>query len=291
MKIQRNLIYILVFCIALSIMIISIVHDSIWFFEIKSWITNEVYRTNLNNLAVQDGVHIQNLIDAFRYIMKREGIFYFDYDIVFGTAVFQLLIPFIAAVPAYRIGESRKSIDHYRICRSGSYSGFLWKQILTEAGRAALSIFAAYLAYYLICLAFENTQGNWIIHELFLDILGNDFYHSHLHLYYLLEGTIRFFLIPFVYAVFAETAALFFNDRKQVILFPFVWFYGITALAFVLMRIFGTVSLFLYLCPTTIMANGDYENLNSFAMIGVHLVPLLISWFLIRYETRHREIV
>lgn len=44
MKIQRNLIYILVFCIALSIMIISIVHDSMWFFEIKSWITNEVYR-------------------------------------------------------------------------------------------------------------------------------------------------------------------------------------------------------------------------------------------------------
>lgn len=287
---KENQIYYLVSLFCLLLMIISISWDSLWFASTCGWFESPEAKEAIRKLGMEYGYVINHFTDALYFYFKVDSHWIFDYDIVFGTVFFQLLIPFLAVIPAYRIYKEMQSVYHMKAYRQSSYPQFLWKQILSEAVKLSVSVFGAYLIYLFLCMALENTYGDWILHELLLDILGKDFYHSHMHLYYVLEGSIRFFLIPLLYSILSECYALTAGNAKQAILFPFAYYYGLTAVSFLLIRVFGTTKALLYLCPTTIMANGDYETVSTPAILAVHVLPLLIGYVLIKHHVRTREL-
>jgi len=244
------------------------------------------YRTDFAPDRVIDGVMT---IPRMIIFVIKDSYWSFDEAIVDGTFLFQLIIPFLGVIGGIMFYRKHTSIATYEFYRVNDYRKTILHEILLVSAKIACSIFIGYVAY----LTFVNFLIGKNPHisgerDFLVDIFGKSFYSNSIYIYFLIEGWFQFFLVPFVYAVLSSSICLIAKSEKQVIFYPCLYYFGLSALGFGLTYIIG-INAF-YFNPTIIMASGDYIDINSLLLIFIACIPLIIGLTIIVRETKHVEI-
>ena len=95
--------------------------------------------------------------------------------------------------------------------------------------------------------------------------------------YYFTEGTIRFFIVPYIYSFLGITFSFLFNKKRDLILEPLILYYGIS---FIAQFLIGINIHFVYIDPIIIMANQALEGYSSILLIistiAIYIICIII---------------
>lgn len=215
--------------------------------------------------------------------------FTFDVSVIFGTMWFQIIIPLFATISGVAFYQIYNSNLKLKIIRKERYKQTILKEILFNSLKLGSVIFAAYLVF-ISCAYLISTPGSLGSSErtLFSDLIGNGLFLNHTFLYFIMEGIVRFFMIPFAYATLSQSFALFDKSLKEVIAAPILYYYGLSAIGFAMAMVVPQLAI--YINPSVIMANGSYEQFNSIVLILINMLPLLIGLGIIYWRTKNVEI-
>ena len=298
---KRNWKYILILLICLIIMIVNFFSNTNMSWILKEAIFNPEYRVEwfANPEYQANYVRINGSMAGFDEMSKSvftifkdviyNAQFSFDVSVIFSTIWFQIIIPLFTVVSGIEFYKSFHSIFQLRLHNKKRYRETIIKEIMLNALKLAGAIFVAYFIFLIFAYFAENSgklgaDGR----SLFSDLLGNEFYINHTFIYFVLEGLVRFFIVPFVYATLSQSVVLLGKDLKEVIAAPILYYYGLSAVGFALYLLVPSIAI--YLNPSLIMASGSYEGYNSLLMIAINSLPLVIAFIIIFVRTRHVEV-
>ncbi len=279
MRLRDKRKYVTLFIACLGIMLVTVLANIGLFGIIKNYIFDPVYRANFG-LAENDTPLNLSLLGVIQYVIEATR-WEFDYSIIFGTNFFQLLLPCIVSIFGVLFYQKYHTIYQMVSYRKNNFRSFLQKEILKESLKVAISIFLSFVIFYILMFfVADGEMTNYMGRELFLDILGDNFYYQHTYLYYILDGLTRFFFIPFVYTMLSCSVALIAKSQKQAFFSANIYYYGLSVLGFALYYALGDKAI--YLNPSVIMASGSYTDVRTFLLFAIHLIPIAISYFIIK---------
>lgn len=285
--IKKYKIFIIIFIFSLLLMFLMTLYQTHVFYIVKQFIFNSEYR---DNFVANSDIPINFDLNLFNIIKFVLGNFQWTYDymLIWGTNIFQLLIPIFASICALIFYNQNQTINNFIINKKKTYKSFLFKESFILSLKMATSIFLAFIIFYIFCIVFsKGVSSPNIFREFLLDIIGNDFYYKHTKMYYLLDGMIRMFLVPLIYSMFACSISLFLKSYKHVFLFPIVYYFGLTLFSFAISYI---VDFGIYISPLIVMVHGDYANINSLYIMIMPLFAVLVSISLIFWRSKYVEI-
>lgn len=288
--IKRNWIYLLAFLLTLLVILFGYLENINFFFVMRKIIFDRSARLDFFlQLETESYRNIEpTLWNIVKYVLETNTNSSFDATIILSTVWFQMIIPLFSIPACVLFYQKYHTVYHSALYRHRSYQLFLIKEILKQASKVALSVFGAYLLFMII--AKEISHPTMLAAEsrsLFDDLLGSSFYQNHTFIYFILEGFIRFFMMPFVYTCFGEAVALLNVSLKHVIGSPLLYYYGLSTVGYALSFLAPSVSQ--YINPTSLMANGDYE-FNTLLLLVTNFIPLYLSLGIILYRYKHVEI-
>lgn len=288
--IKENKKYIYVFIICIIIMTYGALTDINLIEIIKRALFEpgyiEFYFANTDTPVPPGTAHtfINLIINAIKYTPLA-----FDSLIVFGTRVFQLILPLFAAISGIEFYKYFNTIYKFKINSERNYRKFILKKITINAAKIAFSMFIAYSLYLLVIYFISDFSFNSkATRDFLLDIIGTEFYVEHIVLYYFLEGTIRFLFMPFIYSCFTQVSVLYFQNVRHVIATPIIYYYLLATIGYGLNMFDHPIAI--YINPSVIMASGTYANINSILLMLFNLLPLMLSIILIYWRTKNVEI-
>lgn len=227
------------------------------------------------------------ILNLVRYLIETTWQHDFDTAIVLSTMWMQLVIPLFvipSCIQFYRLYHSSFKFTYPR--KRQSYQKILFHEIFVSVLKAAAAIFMGYFLF-MIFMWFASSHSCQEPRSLFSDLLGSSFYKNHQFIYYLLEGFVRFFAVPFVYAWLGHAVALFDISLKFVIATPIAYYYGLSAIGYALDLSYPVLAM--YFNPTVLMANGSYD-FNTLLMLLTNGIPLYIGLGLTKWKCSHVEI-
>lgn len=289
--IKLNWMYIAIFLICIAIMLFGILEEEQFFRILQRALFENGYKEHYF-ANVENANELINIAPTVWNIMKYSVSNYhlvLDTNIILGTTWFQIVIPFFSLVGGITFYNHFHKIDRMRYFRKNKYRSELLKVISKNALKVSCAVFFAYLifTFFIYSLATPGQLG--AEGRTFLqDILGPQFYTNHTLLYFLLEGSVRFLLIPFTYTIFVQSIVLLEKSVKEVMLAPIVYYYGLSAVGYALYSFAPTLSL--YINPSVIMASGSYDSFNSILLILINSIPLFLGILLITKETSHANL-
>lgn len=246
---------ILFFCLLFEINIFDVTYN----FVINKEYQNEIIKLYNNNLFISYFVLIANLI-------KNSN---FDYLIIWCTNIFQLLIPFYTIISLFYIKKTEKI-----------------KDIVIKSLKFSLCIFTSFILFYIfILLITKGETTNYIDRELFLDLLGKQFYQHHIYIYYLIDGIIKFFIVPFMYIFNANLIKITICNIDIYCFFIIYFYCGVSLLALFLENLVS--NLFMYVNPMIFMASGSYTNISTLALF-MSLIMFCLTGFIIYFVRRKK---
>ena len=268
-------------------MILAMLNETNIFYIVKNFIFSPEYRENFT-LAESDVKTNISLFVVIKQVMTNYR-WQFDYLLIFGTNFFQILLPCIVSISGILFYKKFHSIYQYTIYRNANYKKYLLQEIMKESLKMASAFFMSFIIYYIMLLIIsKGAMSPYMERSLFLDILGNQFYYNYKYLYYILDGLTRFFLIPFIYSFFSCSLAIVLPTQKQVLFASNIFYYGLSMMGFALQYLFGDYAI--YINPSVIMASGSYNHVNTILLFVIHLIPIVISLFIIKRKSRYVEI-
>ena len=284
---RGNKVYWVIFGLCLIIMILAMLNETNIFYIVKNFIFSPEYRENFT-LAESDVKTNISLFVVIKQVMTNYR-WQFDYLLIFGTNFFQILLPCIVSISGILFYKKFHSIYQYTIYRNANYKKYLLQEIMKESLKMASAFFMSFIIYYIMRLIIsKGAMSPYMERSLFLDILGNQFYYNYKYLYYILDGLTRFFLIPFIYSFFSCSLAIVLPTQKQVLFASNIYYYGLSMMGFALQYLFGDYAI--YINPSVIMASGSYNHVNTILLFVIHLIPIVISLFIIKRKSRYVEI-
>lgn len=286
-KLNNNKIYIVIFIFCLAIMLISMLSETNIFYIIKEYISSNEYRENYaNNADIPIDFDI-NLMNIIKFNLSNYHWTY-DYILIWGTNIFQLLLPVLASISAVLFYTKNQSINKLVINKKRSYKSFIFKEAFICSLKTSISIFLAYIIFYIIAVMISDGALNKSINRSFLsDILGTEFYYKYTQIYYLLDGFIRLFLIPLVYSFFACSMSLFCKNYKQVFLLPIILYFGLVLIS---LSIRNITKIGMYISPLLVMVPNEYFNINSYCTFIMPLFAILTSICAVVWSGKNVEI-
>lgn len=279
--------YFLLFLFCIIIMLICSLYETNIFYIVRRFLFDSEYRANfsLAESTIKTNINVFQVIK--QVITNYDGKF--DYLLIFGTNLFQILLPCVVSIFGVLFYYKYSSIDQFAIYKTKNYDKYIRKQITHEALKTASTIFFSFIFFYIILFIITKGElSNYMGRTLFIDLLGNSFYNNNTYLYYILDGAIRMFLIPFVYTFFACSLAIILKTQKQVFLVSNIYYYGLSAIGFGLYYLIGDIAL--YFNPSVIMASGSYNNINTMLLICTNVIPLILGILIIRGKSKNVEI-
>lgn len=289
--IKRNWIYFLVSFLCLSVFFYGFLDHINFFYTIKRLFTDDLFRQSffLNQELPELRAIEPTTANILWYVFDLYRSQNFDSMLILSTTWMQVIIVLFSVVGVisfYKIYHSVFSFVYPRTHQR--YAHLLVKQILFTAVKLALSVFVAYLLYMFFLAVYAKGEGTAAMsRSLFQDILGSAFYVDQNYLYFILEGAVRFFLMPFVYTAFGIALVLWGLSLKYVIGIPLLYYYGLSALGTVLSRFMPAISV--YFTPTAMMSNGDFL-FNTWLLLLSNTIPLWIGLGMAEWRRHHVEI-
>ena len=234
----------------------------------------EEYLKSVNETNHLSGEYHQEVTGLFSltadYFQDLKAIYGFDYHMAHGTM--------IAGLNLHKRLRSTFALSAFR---KGNYRQALITDVLKESCRTSLAVFIPYLIYLLFVYVFtmDGTAELGAYKYFLSDLLGERFFYDHVQLYYLIEGTIRFFFVPFAYSCMGQAVAICLQSRKYIILEPIILYFGLTALMGV-QNMVNAVTV--YFNPIMIMTNQVIRGYNSILLMmftfGVLVLSGLAIW-------------
>jgi hypothetical protein len=290
---NRNKLFIILFICISFFVFCWYLYDNNVFEQISNYLFhyNDFLKANILSDTPFTG---SNFFDYLIDVFNNPGLYYFDYNIIFAFQMFQLLMPIFYSIIGYYFYKQYHSylvLEFYRIQNNFR---FLVSKMVINSLKLSVCIFFSFLLFYLYL--FIICKGNFVMNphnddipkSFLLDIFSDNFYRNNAYQYYLIEGSIKFLLIPFVFSMFAQSFVLIFSNLKVVVFLPCLYYYGLAVISFIMYNFIGDNNI--YLNPSTILANSDYDNLNSVLLIGINLIPLLIAIIIIKIMDKRVEI-
>lgn len=275
--VKRNEKYLFVFLICFLIMLFGLVRTQNIVEILKRALFENGYKENFF-LYQEDSALKQTtptIINIIKHVFSH-AVYSFDSTIIFSTEWFQIIIPLFSIICGIDFFNYYHSLFQMEVCKSNSYKLFIFKQLCIRCIKLSGSIFLSYFLFIIVVYNISSlAQLGADNRTLFADLLSNQFYVNHTFLYFVLEGSVRFFLIPFVYAFFCQSFVLLKKGLKEVIAAPIAYYYGLSAIGYATMTLFSYASL--YLNPSILMANGSYDSFNSILIIVMNMIPLYIA--------------
>ena len=265
---------------------LSILYETNIFYIVGEYLFNPEYKDNFFNSDIQVKFEL-NLFSLIKYVLVEYDWTY-DYMLIWGTNIFQLLIPIFASISAIIFYIKNQTINKFIFYREKSYKWYNFKEMLKISLKTSLSVFFAFLVLFIFSIIISKGATNPnISREFLLDILGDNFYSNYTLLYYFLDGTFRLFLIPLIYSILACSASLLFKNTKQVFLVPIIYYFGLTIISYFISNF---ITYGIYISPLIAMVPGDYYNINSLCVMIMPLLAILISIFIIFWKGKYIEI-
>ena len=286
---KKNKIYFILFLLILIIMLYSMCNELYIIPSITKFISNSTYYTE-TFCSVTDiqPCSVNNLWDLLEYDMRTIP-HTFDPLIIWSTSSFQILIPLFSSVIGVKIYYWYNSIFKLQAYRTNSYYKEFFGKVTSESLKFSISAFFAYLILFSLCILIAgDSVADYLTRDMFLDWFSDDFYINYRFFYFFMEGFARFFFVPFVYSFFAGGIAIVAKSLKQSIFIPLVYYFGLTLTISALSSFIG--SNYFYFIPSTIMASSSYPNINTLMLFPVHIVPIIITILIIRYQVKLHEI-
>lgn len=287
---KKKKIYFLMFFICILLMFYNVVAETgaintfIEYLMYPEGIPEFMQRSDLGRFLNADA----NAFDIFLVVIKHSSRT-FDYDIVWSTRIFQIIIPLFSIICGIDFYKKYHTIYKFSSHKNKSYPKLLVKKIMGNACLLSACLYTAYFVFLIAMFIVSNGHvSGQLVRELFLDWFGEKFYLGNEVIYFLVEGFLRFFIIPFVYSCFAQSCVLVFKHLKHVIAVPLLYYYGLTAVGFALLNYYPNFAL--YINPVIIMASGDHTGINTCFIILSNLMPLYISLGLIGWRCFYVEI-
>lgn len=230
----------------------------------------------------------ENLVKAQLYEYQLTG-FTYDATIIFATAHMQIFLPFTALIGGIKFYNLYHHLMKFQFSkkRNNSYRKNINKVMISNGIMVSIAMYAAYALIVIIMYPISGGELGATGRSLFSDLLGNDLYVNDTMMYFLLEGLVSYFLIPFVYTYFCESIVLLGLNLKVVIGAPLAYYFGLSALGYALYNFVPSIAI--YLNPSVIMASGTY-NFNTILMILINCVPLFIGIGITWVKTQHVEL-
>lgn len=137
--IKENKFNIFIFCFVFLIMLYSFLSDRGLLTRTFRWLTDNDYR-----LSIASKQHISvtenNIFEFWNYLIKKT-LFRFDYDLIFSTKIFQLIIPFFGALSIYKYFNFHNSLFKYSLNRVKNYKKSIFKNIFKTSIGVSFAIF------------------------------------------------------------------------------------------------------------------------------------------------------
>lgn len=286
--IKKNIIYIILFFGCLLAMLLFAINETNIFYIVKEYIFNSNYRNNFylveGNLPTSSSI-----LGVIGHVFKHYRWTY-DTMIIWGTNIFQLLLPCISAISGLIIFNKIGTIFKFSLYRSGEKKlNYIMKKSVIISFKISMAIFLSYVVFYIICLLISGGISNSSVsRSLLLDLIGENFYYMHTYLYYFIDGIIRLFIIPFIYSLFSCSIALLVKTQKQAFLLPIAIYFGLNFISIILRFIVGDIAI--YISPITILVSGTYSTINTPLLLCLHFIFVIVSYFIMRWRTKNGEI-
>lgn len=288
MRLKKYKIEIILFIVTFSIMLIALYLDHNVFIALYKYLTDTSAKESLTVF-----IESTSIFPPIIYLLLRPFITNqpFDHLIIWGTNFFQLLISFLSSIACYIFAQNHININQMKYYRKKKMFKTVLLEILKCSFKIAFSIFLGYFCFYLISIigGIRPTpslyQSGILPRTLFLDWLGNDFYFNFAELYWILEGIIRFFLVPFQYAFISCVLFIFTRSIKYSYILCNSYYVFLSA-------ILGAVDVFSfpfkldkYLDPSVIMASGSYD-LATLPLLFYSFLPFFVCLILLHIFRR-----
>ncbi len=285
--------YIIAGLVSLFLMILFFLMDQQLLFWIKKLMNHEFDYMQYKRLylGTDDPSVPFTEWDFLRFTVFNFPAMGFDTKIIFSTQLFQLFIPLYGVLAGICFYRERRTVYRFEYFRNCRYRRMIFLKAVKHSVCAALSVFVPYMLFVIFMRIATGADPRWfgcMSRTLFDDVLPEGFYLRHIFAYYVLEGSVRFFLIPSVYAVFSEAAVLISPGFKTAAAAPVLYYYGLSAIGFALYWIIPQVSL--YVNPSVIMAAGSYSDINTPLIIAINMIPMFIGIMTILKQTEYAEI-
>lgn len=275
-SLKENKIEIILFVVVFLLFVLFTYINNNTFLILLKYLFDPSYEEFLIN-----DMQINNFSSPILFILLKPFIYNsFDIVIIWSSTFFQLIITFISSLACYTFGKRHFSINQMIYYKKGNFINAIIKQILNYSIKIAFSIFIGYICFYLICITLGKApQADYydgvLPRTLFLDLFGNDFYFEKANIYWLLEGFIRFFLVPLQYAIISCLLCINFKSIKDS--------YIVCNLIYVLSSaVLGALSyipffgkIVIYMNPSVIMASGTYD-LETIPLLFFSFAPIII---------------
>lgn len=90
--------------------------------------------------------------------------------------------------------------------------------------------------------------------------------------------------------MFSECIPLLNRGIKETVGAPLIYYYGMSMLGNAIYLVAKNSSVAIYINPTVIMASGDYTNINTILIIICAMIPLYISFAVIKIRCHDAEL-
>lgn len=208
----------------------------------------------------------------------------FAYFIDHGTMAYGYLVPLLCLFSGLNFRTYLDTIFSLNAYRKKDYVRFTLSEMNKECLRCALSIYLSYLILWLFVGIVINPTNSGELTKYFLsDVFGKNLYIDHQRWYYLVEGTVRFFFVPYVYAFLGTTIAYTFKRKVDIVILPLVFYYGVS---FVAQFLITWNMAFIYVDPIVIMVNGAISGYSSLLLMLFTIVIYVICIIVVTLKSK-----
>lgn len=209
-----------------------------------------------------------------------------DYDL-FVTSSYEFTIimtPVFAAALSLLFIREKSGLFPYSFTRRKKRLPVLAGSLFSHALLTAAVLFLAYVLFCCVGLLFRNpaTDGAYGQRTVFNLLFGSNFYARHIFLYFLLEGFVKFFILPFVYSLFACCVAFWTDKTYYCLVVPVVYYFFCSI-------VFGAGLGFQPLAPTFTMGFSSYGITQPFTALLPLVIPVVFCVVSLARACRREE--
>lgn len=141
--IKNNKLFIILFLLSFLLMLICLFQQFSLFETSLNWMTNPDYRNHYCELTDVQPCMVKDLPSLWYENIKSAPIS-FEYLITFSTSFFQVLVPLIAMIPAFKLFQIWHSTSSLEMCRYPSKGKYIYKRSLSLANKCGIAMFLAF---------------------------------------------------------------------------------------------------------------------------------------------------
>lgn len=225
-----------------------------------------------------------SLMESYFKSLPYDFAYYIDH----GTMAFAYLLPIITVMSGIHFRKYLETLFPLKAYRQKNILSFKFKEMNKECLKYGVSIYSSYLLFmFVICILVAPTEPINSFKYFLTDIFGINFFYKNVVMYYFVEGTIRFLMVPYIYSFLGALFAFLFKKKKDIILEPLILYYGIS---FVSQFIVGINIHFVYFDPIVIMANQALEGYSSILLILSTIAIYIICLIILIINNRRNKI-